>query len=133
MRIVVDTNIIISGIFFGGKPRELLEKCFSGDLQIVCTEEIFVEYIETIKRLVKKSGRNIEKDIEPALVENLEFIENVYDESYSRDPDDDKFVNCARSGNVTHIISGDNDLLILGAVNEVRIVDVGDFLETINI
>ena len=131
MRIVVDTNIIISGIFFGGKPRELLGKCFSGELQIVCTEEIFIEYIETIKRLVRKSGRNFEKDIGPVLVENLEFVENVYDESYSRDPDDDKFVNCARSGNVMHIISGDKDLLILGTVNGIRILDVSSFLDSI--
>jgi len=35
MRIVVDTNIIISGIFFGGKPRELLENCFSGKYQMM--------------------------------------------------------------------------------------------------
>jgi uncharacterized protein len=51
MSIVVDTNIIISGIFFGGKPRKLLQKYFSGILQMVCSEEIFVEYKETIKRL----------------------------------------------------------------------------------
>jgi len=44
MRIVVDTNVIASAIFFGGNPRELLEKCFSDEVEIVCTEEIFNEY-----------------------------------------------------------------------------------------
>jgi len=92
MRIVVDTNIIISGIFFGGKPRDLLQKCFSGILQMICSEEIFIEYTETIERLTKKTGRNIGKEMEPLLIENLEFIENRYSGSYSRDTDDDKFL-----------------------------------------
>ncbi len=63
MRIVVDTNIIISGIFFRGKPRKLLEKCFSGILQMVCSKEIFIEYLETIERFTKKSGINIVKEL----------------------------------------------------------------------
>ena len=80
---------------------------------MVCTEEIFVEYIETIERLTEKSGRNVGKEIEPLLIENLEFIENKYFDSYSRDPEDDKFINCAKSGNIPYIISGDKDLLVL--------------------
>jgi putative PIN family toxin of toxin-antitoxin system len=131
MRIVVDTNIIISGIFFGGKPRDLLQICFSGKHKMVCTEEIFNEYTETIDRLTIKSGKNIGKEIEPLLIENLEFIENIYSELYSRDPDDDKFINCARSGKVSYIISGDKDLLVLKEINKIKIVEVAEFLETI--
>ena len=131
MRIVVDTNIIISEIFFGGKPRDLLEKCFSGTLQMVCTEEIFDEYTETIEKLTKKSGRNIGKETVFLLVENLEFIENQYNDSYSRDPDDDKFINCARSGGIQYIISGDKDLLVLKEIEKIKIVGVAKFLEII--
>jgi len=129
MRIVVDTNVIISGIFFGGKPREILNNCFSKIHQMVCTEEIFVEYIETIERLTEKSGRNVGKEIEPLLVENLEFIENKYSDSYSRDPEDDKFINCAKSGNIAYIISGDKDLLVLNEIDGIKIVGVTDFLD----
>jgi len=96
---------------------------------MVCNEEIFIEYTETIERLTKKSGRNIGKEMEPLLIENLEFIENRYNDSYSRDPDDDKFINCARSGAIKFIISGDKDLLVLEKINAVNIVEVADFLE----
>lgn len=133
MRIVVDTNIIISGIFFGGKPRDLLQKCFSGILQMVCSEEIFIEYTETIERLTKKTGRNIGKEMEPLLIENLEFIENRYLDSYSRDPDDDKFINCARSGKIKYIVSGDKDLLVLKEVEKIKIVGVAEFLENMRV
>ena len=129
MRIVVDTNIIISGIFFGGKPRDLLQKCFSGTLQMVCSEDIFIEYKEIIERLTIKTGRNIGREIEPLLIANLEFIENRYSDSYSRDPDDDKFINCARSGGIEYIISGDEDLLVLKEVERIKIVGVAEFLE----
>ena len=131
MRIVIDTNIIISGIFFGGKPRELLQKCFSGTLQMVCSEEIFIEYKETIERLTVKTGKNIGSEIEPLFIENLEFIENIYSDSYSRDPDDDKFINCARSGRIKYIVSGDKDLLVLDKINDVNIVGVAGFLDII--
>ena len=131
MRIVVDTNIIISGIFFGGKPRNLLQKCFSGTLQMVCSKEIYIEYIETIERLTKKSGREIGKETEELLVEYLEFIENRYHDSYSRDPDDDKFINCARSGRIKFIISGDKNLLVLKDIENIQIIGVAAFLDII--
>ena len=63
MRIIVDTNILISGIFFGGKPRELLQMCFSGKLQMVCTEEIFIEYMKTIDRLTERTGKTLEQKL----------------------------------------------------------------------
>ena len=65
------------------------------------------------------------------MVGNLEFIENRYNNSYSRDPDDDKFINCARSGEVEYIVSGDKDLLVLEEIGRIKIVEVGDFLEII--
>ena len=129
MRIVVDTNVIVSGIFFGGKPRTLLEKCFSGKFQIICTEEIFSEYLLTINGLAGNSRQNIIIEVKSILIENLNFITNRYFEKYSRDPDDDKFINCAKSGNVKYVISGDKDLLILKNVEDIQIIEVSYFLE----
>ena len=98
MRIVVDTNVIASAIFFGGNPRELLGKCFSDEFEIVCTEDIFNEYIAIIEKLTEKYKKDSGTEIIPILAENLVFIQNTFYEQYSRDPDDDKFINCARSG-----------------------------------
>ena len=94
---------------------------------MVCSEEIFIEYTETIERLTKKTDRNIGKEMEPLLIENLEFIENRYSDSYSRDPDDDKFINCARSGAIDIIISGDKDLLVLEKINGVKIIEMNRY------
>ena len=58
MRIVLGTNILISGVFFRGKERDLLELWFSGKFDVTCTEEIFEEYSEALTRFTKKSGEN---------------------------------------------------------------------------
>jgi len=46
-------------------------------------------------------------------------------------PDDDKFINCARSGGIKYIVSGDKDLLILDSIGGIQIVEVAYFLNTI--
>jgi len=129
MRIVVDTNVIASAIFFGGNPRELLRKCFSDEFEIVCTEDIFNEYIATIEKLTERYKKGSGTEIIPILAENLVFIQNTFYEQYSRDPDDDKFINCARSGKIFYLVSGDKDLLVLNKVEGVKIITVSDFLK----
>ena len=128
MKIVIDTNVIVSGIFFNGKPRELLSECFNGKYGIVCTEEIFLEYIETIEKLIEKYNKNAVKEIIYILLNNITIIENINNGKYSRDPDDDKFINCAKSAEAKYIITGDNDLLVLGTVDRIKLITVSDFL-----
>lgn len=45
------------------------------------------------------------------------------------DPDDDKFIHCAVSGNADYIVSGDSHLLKLGGYGKVKIVNAFDFLK----
>ncbi len=129
MKIITDTNVIVSGIFFNGKPRDLLKECFDGKYEIVCTEEIFLEYIKTIEKLTEKYNKNIAKEMIPILLSNLTIIKNINNGKYSRDPDDDKFINCAKSADADYVITGDNDLLVLEIVDGIRIITVSDFLK----
>ena len=98
---------------------------------MVCSEEIYIEYTETIEKLTKKSGSNIARGAEHLVTEKLEFIENRFNDFYSRDPDDDKFINCARSRDIEFIISGDKDLLVLKEMKGIKILGVADFLAII--
>ncbi len=129
MKIVVDTNVIVSGIFFNGKPRELLRECFNGKYEIICTKEIFLEYVETIEKLAKRYKQRVREEIIPILLDNITIIENVNDGKYSRDPDDDKFINCAKSSGAKYVITGDNDLLVLEKIGDIKLLTVADFLK----
>jgi putative PIN family toxin of toxin-antitoxin system len=70
MKIVVDTNVIFSGLFFAGLPGKILEDILNGVYQIVLSEEIVSEYRNVIVRYGKK--KKVE-DLSPALepVQNL--------------------------------------------------------------
>ena len=129
MRIVFDTNILISGVFFRGKERDLLELWFSGKFDVICTEEIFEEYSEVLTRFTEKSGGNKHQKITDIIAKNCLFIKNVYNEKYSRDPDDDKFINCAISGGAKYIVSGDKDLLVLKKIGDLKIITASNFLK----
>ena len=130
MRIVLDTNILISGVFFRGKERDLLELWFSGKFDVICTEEIFEEYSEVLTRFTEKSGGSKHQKITDIIAKNCLFIKNVYNEKYSRDPDDDKFINCAVSGGAKYIVSGDKDLLVLKKIGGLEIITAANFLKS---
>jgi putative PIN family toxin of toxin-antitoxin system len=131
VRIVIDANILISGVFFRGKERDLLELWFSGKFNVICTEEIFEEYLEVLTRFTVKSGENKHQEITGIIAKNCLFIKNVYDEKYSRDPDDDKFINCAKSGGASYIVPGDKDLLVLKNIGDLKIITASNFLKSL--
>ena len=54
MKIVIDTNVIASAIFFGGKPKTLIELLISHQMDAYVTDEIVTEYKETLTELVSR-------------------------------------------------------------------------------
>lgn len=56
MRIVIDTNVVASAIFFGGRPKDLIELVVSKKLDAYASTEIITEYQETTDELW--SGRD---------------------------------------------------------------------------
>ena len=112
MRIVLDTNVLISGIFFSGPPFKILEAWRDGRLEMVVSQEILEEYYRVGEIL---SNRYPDVDITPALefiTINAEIVSPPgLDEPICVDPDDDKFFTCAIAGRCSVIISGDKHLL----------------------
>ena len=129
MRIVIDTNVIISALFFGGLPDKFLELVFDGKIHAVGNFQIIKEYIDTYEELSKKLERRTLKRNLREVIEKLKTIVVTTNLKICRDPDDDKFINCAIDGKCKYIVSGDNDLLEIGSVANVEIVTVRDFME----
>ena len=59
MKIVIDTNVVALAIFFGGKPRELLEMLVSKELEAYASSEIVDEYRETVEELQDRYPGNL--------------------------------------------------------------------------
>ena len=130
-KIVIDTNIYISAIFWGGKPRAIVDLGRSGEVLIFTSSEIEDE-IE--KKLKTKFGLSNEES-EQILIDFSTFtipVEvsqriSVIDD----DPDDDKFIECAVASQAGFVVSGDKHLLDLEEYEGINIIKAADFLSVI--
>ena len=128
MRVIIDTNVLISGIFFAGLPGKLLRLWKDGQIKFVASSEMFYEYAEVIRRLGKKYPAIETSDIIDLLAVELEMVKSKkLRESICQDPDDDKFIACALSAKVKIVITGDKDLLDLRTYKGIQFLNPGQF------
>jgi len=129
MRIVIDTNVVASAIFFGGKPEHLIELLMQQDVDAFVSQDILREYQETVNELTQKySQRKIHVPF-TQIAAACKMIEPTSQIHVCRDPDDDKFIECAVDSQSIYIVSGDKDLLDINHYQNVKIVTVADFFK----
>jgi len=127
MKIVIDTNVVISAVFFGGNPQKILEAVLDGFFHAFATPAIIEEYCVIVDEMVKRKQGRLNHRILTPLIEKLSVIETVSSIKISRDPDDDKFIECAIDAGAIYIISGDRDLLDIGEYKGVQIITAQEF------
>jgi putative PIN family toxin of toxin-antitoxin system len=111
VRVVLDTNVFISGIFFTGPPHRILTAWHDGDIEIVASAEILDEYRRVGKELSHQySGIDIEPFLALLAIGADMVIAPDLPEPVSQDPDDDKFLACALAGRCEVVVSGDKHL-----------------------
>ena len=98
MRIVLDTNVVASAVFFGGRPYQLLHFIMEGRVDVVASKEIVDEYEDIVHRLQQKYPAISTKIPLQEFIARFEIIRVSSDIHISRDPDDDKFISCAVDG-----------------------------------
>lgn len=129
MKIVVDTNVVISGIFFGGNPRMIIEAVVSGRVDAYATAEILREYEEIVEHFVKKRQGKLDDSILSKLFMSLTVIQSESVIEICRDVDDNKFIECAVDAKALYIVSGDNDLLDVQKYDGIQIITAKDFCD----
>lgn len=133
MRITLDTNVLISGTFWTGDSFRILDMIDKKKLNNVSSREIIEEYNEAIKSdeivdkvdnkklTMAKIVHNVIKSSE--IVEPTTKLDVVKD-----DPDDNRVLECAKEGKVSHVITNDNHLLKLKEFEGIKIVTPEEFL-----
>jgi putative PIN family toxin of toxin-antitoxin system len=127
MNIVIDTNVVISGVFFGGYPRKVLNAVLKGELCAYASPEIISEYYEIVDEMISRKKGVLNSDVISLLVRSMEIISPSYKTDICRDPDDNKFLECAKDCQALYIVSGDNDLLVLENFEGTQIITAKDF------
>jgi putative PIN family toxin of toxin-antitoxin system len=130
MKIILDTNVLISGIFFSGPPSQILQAWQNKRFQIVLSEQILSEYQRVSDELSYKYPQvDIAPIIELVTIHGQLIDTKGVDISICEDPDDDKFIECAIAGKCDIIVSGDKHLLKLAVYKGIKIIRPREFVE----
>lgn len=130
MKIVCDTNMLISGVLFSGPPRNVLLLVIEGIVRNYISPTIASEFRDVIS--LKKFG------LKPAQIEAICLqIEDTFEKVFPQkrintvkaDPDDNAILECADAAKADYIVSGDSHLLELGKFQKTPILSPADFLK----
>lgn len=134
MRIVVDTNIVVSALLWGGPPRAVLTAAREQRITLYTSAPLIAELEDVLSR--NKLARRfaaIGRTPGDALDRYLALVRFVtpamLEAAVSRDPDDDQVL--AIAANAELIVSGDRDLLDIGHFREIPIIDAAAAVERI--
>jgi putative PIN family toxin of toxin-antitoxin system len=127
-RVTLDSNVYLSGLVFGGKPKRVLEMAIDGEIEVAVSDPI----IQEVRRhLLGKFGWSEPRAAE-AVESITEFAKHVTPteaiDTVPTDPDDNRVLECAVSAGSQTIVTGDDDLLRLVGFRGIEIVRVADFL-----
>ena len=131
-RVVVDTNVFLSGVFFGGVPGRILEAWQAGHLTLVLSPAILAEYHRAGAVLAARYAR-IEGALDPLLALIAQSVTMVdapeLPAAVSADPDDDKFLACAIASRTPVIVSGDKHLLRVSGWSGIEVLTPRQVIE----
>ena len=134
-RAVLDTNVLISGLVAeGGAPRQILDAWLDGQYTLVTSLYLVEELIHVLSypRIAKRLHLGEEElaAMMAALLSKAKVTPgHLHLPGVTRDPKDDAVVVCAKEGEADYIVSGDPDLLALGAYEGVEVVTPRRFAE----
>jgi putative PIN family toxin of toxin-antitoxin system len=130
-RIVVDTNVFISGLLSStSSPARVVERAIEHG-QLLGSPDTLRELIETLlspkfNRYVSRARREVLLDRLTPIVEIVEVVQHV---RACRDPKDNKFLELAVNGGANVIVTGDGDLLSLHPFRGIDILPPAAYLE----
>lgn len=126
MRVLLDANVLLSAILFGGIPRRILEAAIDGRLRLVTSRQLlegFEEILEEKFGFSKAAAVETRSELEVL----ADLVEPIEIPQVCRDPDDDHVLAAAAAGEADVIVTGDRDLLSLEWHGDVEILAPASF------
>jgi putative PIN family toxin of toxin-antitoxin system len=131
MRIVMDTNVLVSALLWDGNEQDVLSLCCSGDVRSVSSPMILSELS---KVLIDKFNKSVDEVLE--YIHEIEMVSELFlpiglIAIVQADPDDDLVLETAIVGYANVIVTGDRHLLRLERYNDILIMRAKDFLDAL--
>lgn len=128
IRAVLDTNIIISSVFWKGNPHEVVRRGILGEYQLVASVEILDEVADKLRVKFKFPEESIQELVD-ILLTRCQIVEPASKFDVVRDKSDNKVIECAFDGKANYVVTGDPDLLDLKEFKSIKIITAKEFLE----
>jgi len=129
MRAVIDTNVLISALFWGGAPRRVVDLAANGRFQAITSPDMLAE----LEDVLAGDFAVPQERLDSVLRDILSYAEVVVAEAEVdvevRDAADVKVIACALAGRADCIVTGDMDLLDLGSVRGIHVLSVRQFVD----
>lgn len=130
MIVLLDTNVVMSALFFSKALVPILSHWAEGTFTVALSKEIADEYNDVYERMVKKTGRRSLESIFKAILTSATYYEPVnLKMQICKDPDDDMFLACALACQASYITTGDKLLLEVGEIGMTQIIKPADFIK----
>ena len=129
MKVVLDTNVFVSGVFFSGPPYRILAAWQAGTIQLTVSPEILDEYRRVGEALAEDYPSVNLLPMLNFVIQNAEVVSvPLLPEVVCRDPDDDKFLACALACGGSVIVSGDKHLLNVSGYHGIEVLKPREFV-----
>ncbi len=129
IRVVLDTNVIISAIFWRGSPYRVMRKALQRDFILVISPDILKEVSERLKHKFNLPREEIEI-LMNILLSYSDIVEPTTKVNVVKaDENDNKIIECAIDGKADFIVTGDHHLLELKSYKSIKIITPAEFLE----
>ena len=126
--VVIDSNIYVSALVFGGTPALTVQLATAGAFQLVVSKTIQAEVEETLARKFGWDAARLAQ-VAAELWSDASYVTPTQPVKASRDPDDDHILACAIEAHAQVILTGDGDLLSLHPYRDISILTPTHFLE----
>lgn len=127
MRLVLDTNVVASGLLWNGTPARLVDAAQTGEVELFTSRVLLAELTRILRRAkfalaIANSGASLEDLVLGYAALATLATPAPIPATVLNDPDDDHVLTCASAGNAEFVVSGDRDLLSLKTFRSIRIV-----------
>ena len=139
MRVVADTNVLVSGLLWPGLPAHFLDAALRREFHLLTSEELLAEMEDVLSRAhleprLRVRGRTVaEVMIKQRVLATLVAPAEIAPPAQLRDLKDLPVLRCAVGGQAQTIVTGDKDLLVLGEFQAVVITTPRIFLATLGL
>jgi len=131
-KVVIDTNVFVSGLNFKGKPREILDLIWKEEIKVCISAFILRELEKVLEEVFGWDKERIGSTVERIKDKTIEVQPKVKISVIKEKNDDNRILECAVEGNAQYIVSGDkHHLLSLSEYQGINILSPAEFLEII--